>query len=332
MSNRIIEIDGSCGEAGGQVLRTALSVSCILGKPVKISSIRAGRSQPGLKAQHLAVCRLLAQITSAKMQGAALGSTEIIFEPGEISGGEFSFDIGTAGSCTLLAQAALPVLAHAEKACRLVLKGGTHVAHSPTFEYFSEVFLPAAAKFGMKCGAGMPRAGFYPKGGGEIVLQAEPSALKGALLAPERHEQANYSIVSSGLPPHVAKREEEKIRSALSGRKLEGKRVEAEASSAGNAITVWSGFFGASALGERGKPAEKVAEDACSSFLAESASGAAVDPHLADQLLVYAALAGGKSGFSAPKTTAHLETNAEVLRAMTGRNIMVGSEGRVEVI
>ena len=327
----MLEIDGSIGEGGGQVLRTALSVSCVLQKPVKIFNIRAGRTQPGLKAQHLAVCRLLAEISGAKMGGEEIGSTEITFEPGKIIAGEYSFDIGTAGSCTLLAQAALPVLISAGGKCSLALNGGTHVSHAPTFEYFSEVFLPAAAKFGVKCKTEMRRAGFYPKGGGEIALGAGPSVLRGALLAPEKHGEVNYSIISSGLPPHVAGREEEKIRGTLAGKRIAGGAKSVEASCAGNAITLWSGFFGASALGEMGKAAEKVADEACSSFIEETGSGASVDSHLADQLLVYAALADGKSSFSAPKPTAHLETNAEVLRAMTGRNISVGADGNVKV-
>ena len=312
-------------------MRTALSVSCVLQKPVRIFNVRAGRSPPGLKAQHLAVCHLLSQISGAKVSRARLGSTEITFEPGAISGGDYSFDIGTAGSCTLLSQAALPVLIHAKKACSLALKGGTHVSGSPTFKYFSKAFLPAAARFGVKCGVQMLRAGFYPKGGGEIELRTEPSGLHGTIFAPEKHDEANYSIISSGLPLHVAEREEKEAKALLFGKKIAGGARNAEASCAGNAMTLWSGFFGASALGERGKPAEKVAEEACSSFLEECASGAAVDSHLADQLLVYAALAEGKSAFSAPKITAHLETNAEVLRAMTGRNISIGADGNVEV-
>lgn len=327
----MIEIDGSVGEAGGQVLRTALSVACVLRKPVRIFNIRAGRGNPGLRAQHLTVCRLLAQITGARMQGASLGSQEIIFEPGEISGGEFSFDIGTAGSCTLLLQSALPVLLSAKGECTLKIRGGTHVAGAPTYEYFSEVFLPAVKKFGAKCEAKMLKAGFYPKGGGEVEVRTLPSEFSGCEFAVQKHGKARYRIVSSGLPAHVAQREENEIVKKLSGFVLEGRAEEVRAACAGNAITIWGGPFGASSLGEVGVSAEKVAQGACESFLSEANSGAAVDSHLADQLLVYAALAKGKTAFSTPKTTSHLSTNAEVLRSMTGRNIILGSEGKAEV-
>lgn len=327
----MIEIDGSTGEGGGQVLRTALSVACVLQKPIRITNIRAGRSQPGLKAQHLTVCNLLAKITNAKIEGAALGSTEIEFSPGEISGGEYSFDIGTAGSITLLLQAALPVLAHAKHPSLLSITGGTHVAFSPTFDYFSEVFLPAAAKFGVNAEVRMLQAGFYPKGGGNAELKVQPSKLAGAAFEPQDHRHVLYSIISSGLPPHVAEREEKELEKALHGHELRGKITEVRSSCAGNAVTVWSGFVGSSSLGEAGKPAEKVAGEAAEAFLAEVKSGASVDSHLADQLPLYAALAEGKSAYGTSKFTQHLITNAEVLSALTGRNIRLANEREVTV-
>lgn len=327
----MMEIDGGIGEGGGQVLRTALSIACVLGKPIRISNIRAGRKEPGLKAQHLTVCRLLAQITDAKMEGASLGSTEITFEPGGITGGGYSFDIGTAGSITLLLQAALPVLAHAKHASRLSITGGTHVAFSPTFDYFSEVFLPAAAKFGVNAEAKMIAAGFYPKGGGRAEMMVEPSRLQGASFVPQGHKQVLYNIILSGLPPHVAEREEHKLKKMLGAYRLEGKINPVRVSCAGNAITLWSGFVGASSLGETGKPAEKVAGEAAEAFLAEAESKAAVDSHLADQLLLYAALAEGKSSYATSRFTPHLQTNAAVLSALTGRNIRLANEREVAV-
>ena len=327
----MIEIDGSLGEGGGQVLRTTLSVSCVSGKAVRIRNIRAGRSQPGLKAQHLAVCRLLAGISGARMEGAAIGSQEIIFEPANVPGGEFSFDIGTAGSCTLLLQAALPVLLHSGQPCTLRAMGGTHVAHAPTFEYFSEVFLPAAREFGAKCKAELVKPGFYPKGGGEISISTMHSELRGVAFHQQAHERVRYSIISALLPRHVVEREEEKMKALLAGKKLEGEAKVVEACCPGNAVTLWGGFFGASALGEQRKSAESVAQEACDAFIAETLMNAAVDSHLADQLLLYAALAKGKTSYRASKATRHLETNAEILRVMTGRNIRLGADGNVQV-
>ena len=212
----MLEIDGSLGEAGGQVLRTALSLSCVQGKPVSITNIRAGRPRPGLAAQHLAVCHLLSKICGAKMHGASLGSSSLSFSPGKISGGDYKFDIGTAGSCALLLQAALPVLAHAARPSTREVTGGTHVSHSPTLEYFSEVFLPAARKFGVRASATRGRAGFYPKGGGNVSLAVEPSVLIGCKFAREE-QPVKYSIISSSLPPHVLQREEAEVKKYFPG-------------------------------------------------------------------------------------------------------------------
>jgi len=324
----MLEIDGSQGEGGGQVLRTALSLSCVLQKSVRITSIRAGRPKPGLAAQHLTVCKLLSEICGAKMEGVSLGSTELSFSPGKISGGDYKFDIGTAGSCTLLLQAALPVLAHADRPSSLKIIGGTHVSHSPAFEYFSEVFLPAVQKFGVRAEAKMQRAGFYPKGGGKVSLAAEPSKLQGCKFLPEQRP-IQYSIISASLPAHVLQREEAEVKKVFP--LASGAAREAEADCAGNAITVLSGPFGASALGERGKPAEKVAQEACASLVQGLQSGCSVDTHLADQLLLYAALAAGASEFSTPVFSSHLKTNADVVRAMTGRNIRLGNDRTVTV-
>jgi RNA 3'-terminal phosphate cyclase (ATP) len=325
----MLEIDGSMGEGGGQVLRTALSVACVLQKQVRITNIRAGRPKKGLQPQHLAVCNLLSEICGAETEGASLGSTEIVFAPGKISGGDYKFDIGTAGSCTLLFQAALPVLAHAREKSSLEITGGTHVPHSPTFEYFSDVFLPSVKKFGVHASAALLRAGFYPKGGGKAVLEAEHSKMLGHAFEPTLHSEANYSIISSSLPQHVVQREVNTVKYFFP--KSAGASHATNANCPGNAVTVWSGAFGASCLGEAGKPSETVAREACESLSREVASGASIDSHLADQLLLYAALAGGASNFSAPQFSMHLKTNAEVLRLMTGRNIILGSDMAVSV-
>jgi len=328
----MLEIDGSIGEGGGQVLRTALSIACVKGQQVHISGIRAGRSSPGLRAQHLTVCKFLAKMSGASMQGAELGSTELVFEPGGISCGDFKFDIGTAGSCTLLLQAALPVMLCAKEDCRLEITGGTHVRGAPTFEYFSNVFLPAIRLFGADCNASLLHAGFYPKGGGKISIVTCPSKFSGVEFDAQKISAASYSIISGNLPAHVANREESEISKSLAELKPQGKILEFKSASPGNAITIWSGTAGASSLGEIGRSAEAVAQEACESFKSESAGGATVDSHLADQLLLYAALAEGRTAFAAPKITSHLSTNARVLRQMSGRNISLGSDGSVEVV
>jgi len=328
----MLEIDGSLGEGGGQVLRTALSIACVKRQKVRICNIRAGRSNPGLRAQHLTVCRLLAEITGASMQGAELGSTELVFEPGNISGGNFKFDIGTAGSCTLLLQAALPVMLYSKENCNIEITGGTHVRGAPTYEYFSNVFLPAIRCFGADCEAALLHVGFYPKGGGRISLATRPSKLSGAEFGAQKISAASYSIISGNLPAHVAKREEDEISKSLGNLKPQGKILDFKPASPGNAITIWSGAIGASSLGEIGRSAEAVAQEACESFKAEAAGNPSVDSHLADQLLAYAALADGRTVFVTSKITSHLSTNAVVLRQMSGRNISLGSDGTVEVV
>jgi RNA 3'-terminal phosphate cyclase (ATP) len=321
----MLEIDGSIGEGGGQVLRTTLSMACVLGKKVRISNIRAGRSPPGLKAQHLAVCKLLAKICDAKVQGAEMGSTEIIFEPGWINGGEYSFDIGTAGSITLLFQAALPVLLHAAHPSVLRITGGTHVRSAPTFDYFSEVFLPCARRFGASASCNLVRAGFYPRGGGEALLSVQPSKLSGVKMGKEKHE-VHCRIVSCSLPTHVEERERQEVERLLEDFSPKVEVVEPPYSSIGNAITIWSGTFGADTIGEKGVKAQDVAKKCCDGFLREIAGAGSVDAHLADQLLVLSCLAEGKSGYFVREVTGHLSTNAQVLRKMCARNISIGSD------
>ncbi|MEM4554405.1 MAG: RNA 3'-terminal phosphate cyclase [Candidatus Anstonellaceae archaeon] len=316
----MIEIDGAYGEGGGQVLRTALSLSCILGKPIRITNIRAGRKNPGLSFQHLAACRLLAAVCGAKVKGAEIGSKSLEFVPGKINGESFRAEIGTAGSCMLLLQAALPVLLHAQKECELEVTGGTHVEGAPTFEYFAEVFAKAAALFGAKFEIQLQRAGFYPRGGGKIHLKTFPCQLKGCKVQ-NPGGPVKYTIVYFGPPQHIAKREEAVILKSLEAFRPSGKIEELAADCPGNAITLWKDFTGSCAIGKKGKRAEEVAAEACKYF--EAQGSACVDPHLADQLLLYAALAEGESEFSTSQATLHLLTNAYVIERMTGRNIII---------
>ncbi|MCX8197196.1 MAG: RNA 3'-terminal phosphate cyclase [Candidatus Micrarchaeota archaeon] len=325
----MIEIDGSFGEGGGQLFRNAIALSCVLGKPIKITNIRAGRKNPGLSFQHLAACRALAKICNAKMRGDKLGSQTLEFEPQEAEVQNCSIEIGTAGSCMLLLQAVLPVLLSAKKESILEVSGGTHVEAAPTFEYFANVFAPAAFLFGAKFSLTLVRAGFYPKGGGKIILQTFPSQLKGCKIA-KTGSEAKYSIICSRLPIEIAKREEDEILKLLAGYRTAGKITQPESSCPGNAITVWKGFVGACAVGKKGVPAEDVAAKACMDFLEQERSGAAVDCHLADQLLIIAALAKGKTEFSTPSFTMHAKTSAWLIRLMTGRNIIF-SDGIVRV-
>ncbi|MEM4633776.1 MAG: RNA 3'-terminal phosphate cyclase [Candidatus Anstonellaceae archaeon] len=329
----MIEIDGSAGEGGGQILRVALAFSCISGKSVRISNIRAGRKNPGIAPQHLAVCNLLSKISNAQVEGARLGSTKLVFHPGELSGGNFEVEIGTAGACTLVLQAALPIMLCCKGECSLKVIGGTHVSGAPTYDYFENVLLPAIGKFGARCQARMERAGFYPKGGGSVFVKTFPSRLQGFRFLHSKPEHASYKIVSASIPEHVAKREERVLKDRLAGIGISGRIDSFNTLSPGNAITIWGGNYGASAIGERGKSAEQVANEACDSFMSEAFSAnSSVDSHLADQLLIYATMAKGSSLFYPPKITSHLSTAAFLLSKISERDIRIGMDGIVEVV
>lgn len=323
-----IEIDGSEGEGGGQVLRTGLALSCVLGVPLKISNIRAGREKVGLAPQHLAVVNALAKISSAKVKGVALGSTRVEFEPGEITGGKYEFDIGSAGAVTLLAQALLPVLCAAKERSRVVLRGGTHVRGAPLWDYFEEVFLGCAGRFGVNVVGKLDRAGFYPKGEGEAEILVESREFRAVDFLEREIAKTKCRIYSCGLPAHVAQREKEAIAKELG---VDGGSFEiilCKAACAGNAIALWNGGIGACALGEAGKRAEEVAHDAAAYFSKQVESKAVVDSHCADQLLLYMALANGKCSIRTSETSSHLKTNIGVIEKFLAAKFKVeGTEG-----
>ena len=324
-----IEIDGEIGEGGGQVLRTSLTLSSLLGKSVDIKNIRAKRQKIGLMPQHLTVVNALAKITGAKVTDAFVGSTSLSFSPGEIVGGSHRFDIGTAGSISLLAQALIPVLLFSKQPSSLELIGGTHVSHSPTTDYLEQVFLPAISRFGAKASLKANACGFYPKGCGSLSVSVEPHAnltgadFSAAQLFGNASGPVHGIIVLQNIPSHVAERESAEIKKHFPDADIEIKL--SRGISTGNAITLWKGPFGASALGAIGKSAESVAKEACDSLSSEIATNSGVDSRLADQLLVYMALARGKSTFSASSLTTHTTTNIAVIESFIGKRFETDS-------
>lgn len=319
----MIEIDGSIGEGGGQVLRTALSLSCILRKPVRIFNIRAGRSKPGLQPQHFTGVDALAKICNAKVSGLAGGSVELTFEPGGINGGEYRFDVGTAGSVILVAQTVLPVLLFGKEKGTVAITGGTHVMRAPNAHYFGNVFLPAIGRFGARAKMELVKYGFYPKGGGEVKLEIEPGGgLIGTEFLGNEGNEVNGIVCSGNLPLHVSEREKAEVLKHFPEAEVKIENVRGVANP-GNAVTLWKGFLGGSALGEIRKSAELVAQEACAELKREIESGACVDRHLADQLLLYAALAKGGSRLRASELTLHAETNMGIIEKFTGRKFEV---------
>lgn len=353
----MIEIDGSYGEGGGQILRTALSLSALTGQATHIHHIRAGRSKPGLAPQHLTAVMAVARICDARVSGAALRSTDIVFRPQTSpQAGAYVFDVteaiqgGSAGSVTLILQALLMPLALASGTSHLILKGGTHVPWSPCFEYINDVYLPTLERMGVRATARLEQPGFYPRGGGRMTVDVSSvhSAQEGRPgLAPidltERGSLINVTgvAVSASLPAHIAQRMANRAKNVLASYKLPSDINAQRVASPGPGAYLFlranyeRSVAGFTSLGEKGKPSERVAEEACQDLWAFHTGEAAVDRHLADQLLLPMALANGSSGMTVARITRHLLTNAHVIQKFLPVHIQirgsVGAPGAVDV-
>jgi RNA 3'-phosphate cyclase len=330
----MITIDGSQGEGGGQILRTALALSALVGEPVRIENIRVNRPKPGLSFQHLKATQALCEMTGGRADGLSVGSTTVEFHPGRLRPGEYIFDIGTAGSVTLLLQALL--LPSAFTGSTLTLKGGTDVRWSPPVDYLKEVFLPAVGQMGIDVRLEVPSRGFYPRGGGEVVVRfPKTGTLRGLQLVEKGKLLRIQGIAySSNLPGHVVERMAESALETL-GRDAVIEKETSRGPSAGAGIVLWAVYkntvMGASALGERGVPAEVVGKQAAEGLLAEM-EGGAVDSHLADQLIPFMALAEGTSEILVGRMTGHMETNIKVTEEVLGVRFSVEELGEESLI
>lgn len=319
----MIEVDGSRGEGGGQIIRMAVAFSALTGKVVRIKNIRANRPKPGLANQHLTSIRSVAEMSSAEVDNLRKGSTEILFSPGELSGGDFHFDIGTAGSVTLVLQACLlPALASGSR-CRISVTGGTDVRWSPPWDYFEHIFLPALRLIGGEVTVNDVRRGYYPRGGGRIDVTVNPmKEPRGVNLVdlPTIERIEGYAHVGN-LPLHVLERMEGVLRGL--GEVAETS-VRAESYSKNQAIgpggavvlraMAGNVILGADSLAERGVKAENVAQQASDLLKREIAAGATVDIHLSDQLLPYLAVADRPSVVVAREASNHAKTNMWLLQ------------------
>jgi RNA 3'-terminal phosphate cyclase (ATP) len=317
----MITIDGSFGEGGGQILRTSLALSLVTGKPIRIVKIRAGRKQPGLLRQHLTAVNAAARVGSAEVTGDAIGSTELTFAPQTINQGQYSFAIGTAGSATLVLQTVLPALLLAGGPSTLILEGGTHNPFAPPFDFLAKAFLPLINRMGARVTAELERPGFYPAGGGKFQVTIEPAAngLR-RLDLPERGEirARRARALIAGLPVHIAERELAIVARKLSWKKecLKAETVD-NSRGPGNIVMieiesehvteVFTGF------GQRGVRAEAVAEQAAKAARQYLVTQAGAGEHLADQLILPLAIAGGGS-FTAARLSRHMTTNIEIVR------------------
>ena len=313
----MIELDGSHGEGGGQILRTALTLSMITGIPFRIERIRAKRSKPGLLRQHLTAVNAAAQICGAQVQGAEPGSLQLEFVPGKIRGGDYRYAIGTAGSCTLVLQTVLPALWFADAPSTVTVSGGTHNSAAPPADFLLRAWLPLMQRMGVGMALDLLRHGFYPAGGGELLARVQPVPALQALHLPARGElqQAWATAIVAGVPGDVAPRELETLNEELADElgEVQGEiRGLSSREGPGNALLLELQYAGATelftAFGEKGLPAQTVASRLAREALAFHRSGAAVGEHLADQLL----LAGGGS-FSTSTLSSHLQTNRAVI-------------------
>jgi RNA 3'-terminal phosphate cyclase (ATP) len=321
----MIQIDGSLGEGGGQVLRSALTLAVLTRQAVAIRNIRARRSKPGLQAQHLKSVEAAAAISGAATSGAQMGSTRLTFSPGETQAGRYHIDIGTAGSTALVLQTIFVPLSLANGPSTVTLIGGTHVPWSPSFHYLEWQWLPYLRRMGFDADLQIEKTGFYPQGGGKIRATIRPAGPIAPLEVTRRGRLVSIEGISAvaNLDPEIAKRQKLQALRRLEPHCRETKIKDLQIASPGKGtfITLLArceyaqACFGA--LGERGKRAEAVADEAADALETFMATDGAIDLHLADQILLPLAFARGVSRYSTSQVTQHLLTNADVVRAFT---------------
>jgi len=345
----MVKIDGTYGEGGGQIIRTAIALAAITGEEVEIENIRANRPNPGLSAQHLHAVKAVEKLSGGRTEGLELRSTRLKFSPGALNGFEGEIDIGTAGSITLLLQCLIPVAVFADSETKVRIRGGTDVKWSPPMDFYTELFLKAIREMGCDVHLDLKRRGYYPKGDGLVEAKITPShcgALphygirpcprkprRGLPASPVRAYLKGFVLVESertgeevvkgishscGLPAHVAERQAKAAESVLNAAGYDSAiKIEIEnggGRTTGCGITLWKGYKSGSALGERGKRAERVGEEAAGNIIKELKSVSTVDVYLADQLIPYIAIANGKSEMRVREVTKHIETNMYVTK------------------
>ncbi len=311
----MIEVDGSYGEGGGQLVRTAVALSALTGRALRLAGVRAKRARPGLAPQHLAAVRAVAALCDARCQGLELGSNGFTFEPrARAAGGELRVDVGTAGSVTLVLQALLPTLLRAREASRVVVTGGTDVRQAPTWDYFCEVLVRLLRSMGLHVRASLTRRGYYPRGGGEVAVQVEPAQPRALLSEKLSVWKVSGEAHVAHLPLSIAERMRAAAIATLPRDARIGARVldGGHAVGTGGAITVWaeSGacVLGASRVAERSVRAEALGEAVAAELGADMASGAELDLHAADQVLIYLAMTRESSSFAARAISSHART------------------------
>ena len=332
-------IDGSMGEGGGQILRTSLTLACITGRNLHIENIRAARRKPGLAKQHLSCVQAACEICGGQCEGAAISSQVLDFQPGPIRSGDFSFNIGSAGSASLVIQTILPALFLADKPSTVTVTGGTHNPWAPPFDFLAETFLPAIKTAGFDAECKLEKYGFFPAGGGKIALNVRPRHQipnqSIDFCEPAENIQIHARIYTAKLPAHIAQRQKKLLlQSKLKFTNIEHIEVT-DSNGPGNCIMLRlcgsSKITVFTAFGQKGKPSEKVVREVVSLAKNFLPSGASVDRFLADQLLIYMAIS--KSGcYTTNDLTTHLTTNIDTINKFLPVNFTIEQQNEIHRI
>ena len=337
-----MEIDGAHGEGGGQLLRNSAALAAVTGIPVRITNIRAGRPKPGLTAQHVTALQAVAALADARVEGLQVGSRQVTITPGLLRGGRFAFDVGTAGSVTLVLQACLPAALRAPAPVEIRLIGGTDVRWSPPLDYFRFVFLPLLARMGGQATVEFVRRGYYPQGGGEIRVSVVPAQeFRPLRVEPPGGLRRIRGIAHVGnLPADVAQRmKHAAMRRFVGIAEVKVEETSEAAIGPGGAIVLWTEHentvLGASGLAEKGMPAETLGKAAAEEIVEDLNAHASLDVHAADQVLLYCALAKGESQFSTREISQHAETTMWLLQKVLDtrfETVQVGGRHQVRVL
>lgn len=325
----VVEIDGSQGEGGGQIVRTSAAMSACTGRSVRVRNARANRGTTGLRPQHVAAIDAVAQACQADTEGVEVGSESFAIHPGEVAGGRVRVDTGTAANTILVAHTLVPFTDRLDEPLTLLAKGGTDVKHAPTLEHFRRAFIPWARRLGVPITVGEAREGFYPVGGGRLSITIEPRRepmLDEPLLERGRLRSIDVHVRVHDLPDHIPRRINETAAGLLSGHDAPvhtgTERVDADCPGVvvDAVAETEDTVLAANALGEQGVPSETVARNCAGNLLAELSGPGTVDVHLADQLVPLLPAAPG-TGYRVREATSHLETNLQVLEAFHGSTV-----------
>lgn len=335
----MITIDGSEGEGGGQVLRYSAALSLITGEPFTIENIRGGREKPGMMRQHVTSIEAAAAIGGAEVSGLAVGSSEITFRPGSVTPGEYHFAVGTAGATGLVLQTILVPLMFADGPSRVVIEGGTHAMAAPPFEFIAKTLLPIIAKMGPQVTARLERHGFYPRGGGRIVVEFDPAPLCPIELIDRGKPIANsVEALITGIPFDIAERELAAMRKVLSDWPVAAfapRQISAE-EGPGNVVLITCEFEHVTEVmtgfGKLGVPAERIGKNTAKRMAGYIASGAFAGPYLQDQLLLPMAIARN-GAFTSVKISQHTRTAIDLIQRFTGTSFQVcATDGKAHLI